>query len=286
MQLKSIPEPSEANDRHRPKARSGSVPRRKPIVYQEQVSTEASTKADDYFKKQANDPIIELSPDRPGVSELASSSLKTLKKHAKPVLQSIRTSTVPAIKKAIARFKQSKYSDVNTWLPYLKDRRIQAALGAVGVVAIFVVLISALGATTNPDTIATNDGAVEGSSIEVAQPDFDVVAPTGSATTEVKYDPTKNVASTAIVITGFQATLSQQLIDLSDSTEQEFLIAVAQSYGLSVEVQSEKGGVFIGSNAQEQVTTAVFIYQDFLFFIRSSGVLDDQAVIDFVNTLR
>jgi hypothetical protein len=155
-----------------------------------------------------------------------------------------------------------------------------------GVVAAIVLLLGFTLISQSTKENSDDNPQVAGQAT-AAEPEFNVVrSPANNEESNiVKYDPEKRVASYEDTINGVRVAVSQQEVPADKKSDELFLVTVAQSFGLNEEISTDKGGVFIGSNENEQVTTVVFRFQDFLVFMRSSGLLTPEDIIEYVNSM-
>lgn len=154
-------------------------------------------------------------------------------------------------------------------------------------VAVFVVILASTGIALlagrdNSNPQVQGDSSLLNTPVE---PEFDVFYPAEIEVENIAYDPEKKVASYSTIIDDSRVIYSQQEITAVDATRENFLLTVAQSFGINRELPTNSGTVFIGSNARQQVVTAVTLRGTNLVFLRSSGTISDQSVVDFVNSL-
>jgi hypothetical protein len=64
-----------------------------------------------------------------------------------------------------------------------------------------------------------------------------------------------------------------------------FVFEVAQSFNIDKEFPSDKGGVFIGENQEQQVQTAIFRSNDVLVFIQLESIVNPNTLIEYINNL-
>ncbi len=164
---------------------------------------------------------------------------------------------------------------------------IKITLSTVLVVgALGLIIFSRETSTDNTGSQVQGDSATQ----EVVEPEFAVYKPgtrngNEASPKRIAYDPGKQVASYSTEIEGKPFVYSQQLITTEDATRENFLLTVAQSFGLNRELQTKTGPVFIGSNENEKVMTAVTLRGKNLIFLRSEGIVNEIKIVEFLDEL-
>jgi len=158
---------------------------------------------------------------------------------------------------------------------------VRVAIGTVGM--LFIILAFGLISGTTDQKNDSPD--VQGVSVapEIAEPTFETIA--APENVQARFDQARQVASFQDTLAGSPVVVSQQQVPDNEKSNELFLLKVAQSFGISKEFQSDKGGVFIGDNQEQQVQTALFRYKDLLVFIQTESIYPNDVLVEYINSL-
>lgn len=183
-------------------------------------------------------------------------------------------------------------SSVVSSLSYF-SRHIYRRLGPIGIFIVIVALlfsglfISFVGSGSNIEN--PDDGRAAGVSTDVSSsspPPFSPPSAKGLDTSKAKYDPERKVISYVDTLEGSEITLSFQELEPQQINDPTFLSTAAESFSLSVPVDSDKGEVYIGDNSRNNVQIAVFLYNDLLSFIQTRVIYDVDTLVEYINALQ
>jgi len=161
-----------------------------------------------------------------------------------------------------------------------------------GGVTVFVLVVSGMLIFSKVSTDTTEvQGASTGSNQQSAAiftipADFVVVTSAQLSADDLAYDSDKQVVSIPGKLGEANIVISQQKVDPVSSSKDNFLLGVAQSFGISREVQSNYGPVFLGENENQSIGTIVFKSGEYLFFMRTDSVIEDSRIVEFINNLQ
>lgn len=195
-----------------------------------------------------------------------------------------------APKRVVVQPKIAKKRKKLTIMPHFKLQKTKLALKrhkprvlALGVLA-FAIGVGAF-VWLGPNKPKTD---VLGQTTDVVQkPDFEVLT-TGQNqhTANIKFDPSKRVASYTDTLDGANLVINQQKLGETELKDTEFLRRTALSFNLNKEVITKKGQAFIGENIEKDTQFAFFIYNGFLFLIQSNKTLKYQTIVEYIDSLQ
>lgn len=122
---------------------------------------------------------------------------------------------------------------------------------------------------------------------ETASPDFATLIPGDGLEAEPVYDPETESVAYQDTIGGLLATVSQQVMPTSIKAEQGGVEKLALSLSDKSSIsrfESDKGQIYV-VEAQNRAQTVIFGFEEVLVFIRSSGNINPQLWVDYVNAL-
>jgi hypothetical protein len=188
------------------------------------------------------------------------------------------------------------YGWVRRWLSYIGKKidkveafRVTTKQKKLAKVAIPVLLLAFIGFKTIPSLYKnlTENNGILGES-ESAGPDFNtLINPSGSQPGLV-FDQEARVASFKDDIGGFEAVISQQQLPVEVKAKQSGVEQLALSLSDKATInryETNKGQIYV-VEAQNTTQTVIFGYENLLIFIRSTGNIDDQLWVDYVNGLQ
>jgi len=132
----------------------------------------------------------------------------------------------------------------------------------------------------------TEEQGILGESETVA-PDFDTLVPSDGLDGEPVYDQETSSVAYQDTVGGLLATVSQQVMPPGIKAEQGGVEKLALSLSDKSTInryETQKGQIYV-VEAQNRAQTIIFGFEDILVFIRSSGNIDGQAWVDYVNAL-
>jgi len=220
-------------------------------------------KSDDFFSTSRKSSKKDAEQSQSDIDPIA-----TIKELLSPTLHKIRLKYkykfLPKIKKLIASFGP-----------------IRLALS--GVVVLFLVV--GFGLVRGASNSNNDTSSVQGVSSEAAiEAPFEVLEAPDNAQ-PARYDSEKKVSNFQDSLEGKRLVVSQQQVPENKIDNEFFVFEVAQSFNIDKEFPSDKGGVFIGENQEQQVQTAIFRSNDVLVFIQIESIVNPNTLIEYINNL-
>jgi hypothetical protein len=235
--------------------------------------------------------IASFFEDDPKLNKYAveSNDYDEIKDKLSAVLLKIKEIIVAAkksISKNVSKVSLNTYATVLGASYFKRSNRLRAALPVLVLVVVFGFLFLVRVNKDKPQ-VQGAAGSANAGKVDI-EPSFSVLKPPipKEQNIDIVFDEDKKVASFAVKIGDALATISQQELSVEEVKRENFLLTVAQSFGINKEVSTMKGPLFLGSNEKEQVSTAVFLVDTYLIFIRTQGLVTDTDIITFVNNLQ
>lgn len=148
-----------------------------------------------------------------------------------------------------------------------------------------VILVAVFVVFGKSDDAGLNGTSGSVSAIERSEPDFLPLTPKAEEASTKRYDSKKNLVSYTTSFSGTRITVSQQALPSNFTKDPKALDKAAVNIGASQRIETDRGPVIVGSDAESGEQLAVYAGENVLLFLHTDTNLDPAAWKSFIELL-